>query len=91
MYVSYNELPNSSRVWVYQSDREFTQEEVESISAKAILFIDKWFSVIQNHLNMKHFVPFPKNLVGKKSQPPLICSYEPVKVSIPGHWAQLKM
>ncbi|AUC14470.1 ABC transporter ATPase [Tenacibaculum sp. SZ-18] len=42
MYVSYNELPNSSRVWVYQSDREFTQEEVESISAKAIIFIDQW-------------------------------------------------
>lgn len=42
MYVSYNELPQSARVWIYQSNREFTQEEIEAISAKAILFIDQW-------------------------------------------------
>ncbi len=42
MYVSYRELPNSSRVWIYQSNRELTQEEIEIISAKAILFIDQW-------------------------------------------------
>ena len=42
MYVSYNDLPNTSRVWIYQSNREFTQEEIEIISAMAILFIDQW-------------------------------------------------
>lgn len=42
MYVSYSDLPNSSRVWIYQANREFTQEEIEVISAKAILFIDQW-------------------------------------------------
>jgi hypothetical protein len=42
MFVEYKELPGTSRVWVYQSDREFSQEEIEYISAKAILFIDNW-------------------------------------------------
>ncbi|MBA6156624.1 ABC transporter ATPase [Tenacibaculum sp. S7007] len=42
MFTEYNNLPNNSRVWVYQADREFTVEEIEYISAKAILFIDNW-------------------------------------------------
>ncbi len=42
MYVQYKDLPNTARVWVYQSDRPFAQEEVELISAKAIMFIDQW-------------------------------------------------
>ncbi|WP_299625154.1 ABC transporter ATPase [uncultured Tenacibaculum sp.] len=42
MYIPYSDLPNSARVWVYQSDREFTQEEIEVISARALLFIDQW-------------------------------------------------
>lgn len=42
MYVSYKDIPNSARVWIYQSNRKFTQEEVEVISAKAILFLEQW-------------------------------------------------
>ncbi len=42
MFTAYKNLPQNSRVWVYQSDREFTQEEIEFISAKALLFIDNW-------------------------------------------------
>ncbi|WP_271405363.1 ABC transporter ATPase [Tenacibaculum soleae] len=42
MFTEYNNLPNNSRVWIYQADREFTVEEVEYICAKAILFIDNW-------------------------------------------------
>ncbi|WP_075343077.1 ABC transporter ATPase [Tenacibaculum agarivorans] len=42
MYIDYNELPETARIWVYQGNREFTLEEVEMISAKAILFIEKW-------------------------------------------------
>ncbi|KAF9658155.1 ABC transporter ATPase [Tenacibaculum sp. ZH5_bin.1] len=42
MFTEYKELPQNARVWVYQSNREFTQEEVELISAKALLFIDNW-------------------------------------------------
>ena len=42
MFTEYKKLPQNSRVWVYQSNREFTQEEIEFISAKALLFIDNW-------------------------------------------------
>ena len=42
MFTEYKNLPNNSRVWIYQSDREFTQEDIEYMSAKALLFIDQW-------------------------------------------------
>ncbi|MDX8554039.1 ABC transporter ATPase [Tenacibaculum sp. 1B UA] len=42
MFTEYKKLPQNARIWVYQSDREFTQEEIEFISAKALLFIDNW-------------------------------------------------
>ena len=37
--VEYEELPNNSRVWVYQADRELTESEVSYISKKAKIFI----------------------------------------------------
>ena len=42
MFVEYNQLPNNSRVWVYQSDREFTQQEIDFISKNAEAFINQW-------------------------------------------------
>lgn len=42
MFIEYTKLPNNSRVWIYQADREFNIEEIEYICAKAILFIDNW-------------------------------------------------
>jgi hypothetical protein len=42
MFTEYTNLPNNSRVWIYQSDREFTKKEIELISAKAIEFINSW-------------------------------------------------
>jgi len=42
MFVDYKILPDSARVWIYQSDREFTEEEVIQISQKAVEFINGW-------------------------------------------------
>ena len=42
MFTAYKNLPNNSRVWIYQSDREFTNKEVEFISNKAEGFINQW-------------------------------------------------
>lgn len=42
MFVDYEDLPNDSRVWVYQSDREFSPAEVDYISSQAIEFINQW-------------------------------------------------
>lgn len=42
MFTEYNNLPNNSRVWVYQSNREFTEKEIAFISDRAISFINTW-------------------------------------------------
>lgn len=42
MFVEYKKLPNNSRVWIYQSEREFTQEEINFISERAIGFVKQW-------------------------------------------------
>ncbi|WP_347173888.1 ABC transporter ATPase [Polaribacter uvawellassae] len=42
MFTEYKNLPNNSRVWMYQSDRVFTNKEIEFISRKATDFIEQW-------------------------------------------------
>ena len=42
MYTEYNNLPDNARVWIYQSNREFNNKEIEIISSKAIDFINSW-------------------------------------------------
>ena len=42
MFVKFENLPSHSRVWIYQSNRKFTTQEVEFISEKAILFTNQW-------------------------------------------------
>ena len=42
MFTEYTNLPNNSRVWIYQSDRPFTAEEVKIISSRAVDFIEQW-------------------------------------------------
>ena len=42
MFVDFKSLPDSSRVWIYQADREFTEDEVLQISQKAVEFINGW-------------------------------------------------
>ncbi len=42
MFTAYKNLPDNSRVWIYQSDREFTAKEIELISLKAEVFINTW-------------------------------------------------
>lgn len=42
MFTAYKNLPNNSRVWVYQADREFTENEIAFIKDKATEFINNW-------------------------------------------------
>jgi len=42
MFTHYKNLPKNSRVWIYQSDREFTIKEIEFISVRAEDFINQW-------------------------------------------------
>ena len=42
MFTEYKNLPNNSRVWVYQADRKFTDTEIDLIALKAEDFINQW-------------------------------------------------
>lgn len=42
MLVSFESLPDSSRVWIYQANRSFTQEELEEIRARLDEFLTQW-------------------------------------------------
>ena len=42
MIVDFKILPEDSRVWVYQSGRDFTQVETEIIEDKTSQFLDNW-------------------------------------------------
>ena len=42
MMVDFNTLPDSSRVWVYQADREFSSTEVEQITQQLNSFVHNW-------------------------------------------------
>lgn len=42
MLVEFNTLPEESRVWVYQANRSFSDEEIKEISSKLDTFIENW-------------------------------------------------
>lgn len=42
MLVPYNEMPDQSRVWVYQSNRELTDNEIEKLNSLTEEFISSW-------------------------------------------------
>ncbi|WP_026934333.1 hypothetical protein [Christiangramia echinicola] len=42
MLVPFESLADSSRVWIYQANRSFTEEEIQEISNKLNIFIEKW-------------------------------------------------
>lgn len=42
MLVDFESLPEDSRVWIYQANRSFTEEELKEISLKLDTFITQW-------------------------------------------------
>ena len=42
MLIPFNELPDTSRVWIYQANRSFTDTELQEISKKLAEFITSW-------------------------------------------------
>ena len=42
MFVNFDSLVDSSKVWIYQSSREFTANEVEEISQVLKEFVSSW-------------------------------------------------
>lgn len=42
MLVDFNTLPEESRVWIYQANRTFTDQEISEIEEKLNIFINNW-------------------------------------------------
>lgn len=42
MLIPFNELPDNSRVWIYQANRSFSETELAEISAQLEQFITAW-------------------------------------------------
>ncbi len=42
MLVDFNDLPETSRVWIYQANRSFSVEELEEIKQKLNKFLAQW-------------------------------------------------
>ncbi len=42
--LSFNEMPNRSKVWIYQSDRNLTDIEIGEIRKKSAMFLIDWSS-----------------------------------------------
>ncbi len=42
MFVPFDTLPKHSRIWIYQSNRKFSDEEVAEISEATQVFLENW-------------------------------------------------
>lgn len=42
MLVDFNTLPDESRVWIYQANRSFSDEEINEIQSRLEEFIERW-------------------------------------------------
>jgi hypothetical protein len=42
MYIPFENLPEESKIWIYQSNRKFSDEEFASIEADLRPFIENW-------------------------------------------------
>src|SRR5690606_41373201 len=42
MFVPFDSLPEDSRIWIYQSNRKFTDEEIHEIETELQKFVEEW-------------------------------------------------
>lgn len=42
MYIEFKDMPEDSRVWIYQAARQFSEQEKELINSKLSAFCDGW-------------------------------------------------
>lgn len=42
MLVDFNELPDNARIWIYQADRSFTEEELQELEQSLTEFLKEW-------------------------------------------------
>ena len=58
MLVPFDSLPDEARIWIYQSNRPFTEEELTKLKPEVDQFLEKWTA---HGANLKAGVTFPYN------------------------------
>lgn len=61
MYVPFEDMPNSSRIWIYQSNKKLSDKEVIDISKELQKFCENWAAHSQKlktsfSIKHKHFI-----------------------------------
>lgn len=42
MFVNFEELPDDARIWIYQSNRPFTKDELDELKVRLADFLEEW-------------------------------------------------
>lgn len=62
MLVDFNTLPEESRVWIYQANRSFTDDEIVEIESKLDTFIQNW-TAHGSDLNAGYLIKYRRFIV----------------------------
>ena len=62
MHVNFDNLPDNSRVWIYQSNRIFSKTELDSISVELSEFLSGW-TAHNNSLEAGFEIPYNRFIV----------------------------
>jgi hypothetical protein len=44
MFVPFDSMPGSARIWIYQSERKFSPAEIDAISSRLKSFTEQWMA-----------------------------------------------
>ncbi len=62
MLVHFNDLPDTSRVWIYQANRSFNQEELKNLQQELDDFIQNW-TAHGSELKSGYEIPYGRFIV----------------------------
>ena len=65
MYVDFKDLPETSRIWIYQSDKELEPKQIEDMRQVLKEFVDDW---TRHGQDLKGSFDIFHNLAGEKDQ-----------------------
>ncbi len=69
MYVPFEDMPDEARVWIYQSNRRFTEAEAAEIDALTRSFVEEW-SAHGTGLRASYQLPYNRFIVLAVDQEP---------------------
>lgn len=78
MLVEFNKLPETARVWIYQSNRSFSEEELSAIRLEMDAFIENW-TAHGNDLNAGYEIKYKRFIIialDQRSQNATGCSID---------------